>query len=195
MLAKNMNYKNGDLVSYEEFQEISKNFIGKIEYIDGRLYMFAGGLAPHSLTKNNLAKSLMLRVKEPCKVMIEDAWYYSNIDKNAHVIPDVMICCDYIDSIDNNKYKGNPKVIIEIASKSTVKDDQNKKKELYKNLGVEEYIIIYPEYEYIDVFELQKHEFITSYSLSNDFDYVFKSKVNNDVEFSLKEIFCQVNNN
>ena len=55
ILAKQLQgkeYKNGDNVSYEEYELITKNFEGNCEYIDGKIYMFAGENANHDIIKN-----------------------------------------------------------------------------------------------------------------------------------------------
>ena len=194
MLAEKLDreIKSGDKVSIEEYEIIAKEFVGKVEYIDGRIYMFAGALANHSRVKNNIIKKLIQLVKEPSEVMSEDAWFYSEEDLNTHIIPDIMIVCDWDKNVVDNKYKGKPKFIIEISSSSTIKYDKNEKKDKYKELGIEEYIIIYPEDKYIEVFELQKHNFGITHYLDSEEDFIFESNINKDIKISLKDIFDRI---
>lgn len=73
------------------------------------------------------------------------------------VQPDVFVVCDK-KKITEANIQGAPDLIIEIISPSTELKDKREKKGIYEKFGVKEYIVIYPEREYIERFILDnKH--------------------------------------
>lgn len=71
---------------------------------------------------------------------------------NSNVVqPDVFIICDK-KKITEANIQGVPDLILEITSPSTELKDKREKKGIYEKFGVKEYIIIYPEREYLERF-------------------------------------------
>ena len=191
MLAEHLKreVKNGDYVSVEEFKEIEKNFIGKVEYVDGRIYMFAGSLWHHNSIRKILEKKLDSSLKNGCESRSEEPWYYSDENDKLYLIPDLMVVCDAKTNVIDGKYKGKPKFIIEILSDSTSKYDSNEKKQKYKELGVEEYILVDYEIKKIELFELQNSNTGITYYYATNKEFEFISKINQDIKFKLSDIF------
>ena len=77
----------------------------------------------------------------------------SECDKDRY-IPDVMIVCDKsIDTLDG--VVGAPTLVVEVLSRSTRKYDISIKKEVYALIGVEEYWIVDPFAQSIDIYLLE----------------------------------------
>ena len=191
MLAKKIKeeVKNGDEVSLEEYEIIKKEFDGKVEYIDGRIYIFAGGVKGHSVMIGRLCRAIGNNLKDGCDVAPELGLYIEKVnEKEIPIYPDVAVICD--NSNDNEKYNGKIKFIIEVLSNSTAKYDSNEKKLKYKKLGVEEYVLVDIELKKIEVFDM-KNDIIfgsTFYYEGNE-EFEFVSKIRDDIRFKLKDIF------
>ena len=74
------------------------------------------------------------------------------------VQPDIFIICDK-NKIAEDNINGAPDLIIEIVSKSTELKDRREKKNLYEKFGVKEYIIIFPEREYLERYILENNKY------------------------------------
>ncbi|HEX9944295.1 MAG TPA: Uma2 family endonuclease [Thermoanaerobaculia bacterium] len=90
---------------------------------------------------------------------VPDVWVGGNFflcyeegNPNAHVSPDVMM----VRGVPKKKKRPNyllwqekpPTLVVEVTSKSTRREDQGKKKDLYERIGVEEYVLfdVFGEY-------------------------------------------------
>lgn len=69
------------------------------------------------------------------------------------VQPDVFAVCDPYKITEKN-VQGAPDLIIEVASPSTEIKDRREKKILYEKFGVGEYLIVFPEREYLERYSL-----------------------------------------
>jgi Uma2 family endonuclease len=90
-------------------------------------------------------------------------------EKNASLIPDIFVVCAY-DRKDFNSYGyiKPPKMVIEIASPSTARNDLREKFDLYEFIGVEEYWVIHDE-KNVSVFLLENGKYeIVEYSIEDD---------------------------
>jgi Uma2 family endonuclease len=65
------------------------------------------------------------------------------------VQPDLFIVCDR-KKITEKNVQGAPDVVFEIISPSTSKKDRWEKKALYEKYGVKEYIVVFPDGEYVE---------------------------------------------
>ena len=83
--------------------------------------------------------------------------------------------------------KGAPDLVIEILSKGTAKADKVLKKAVYGKYGVQEYWIVYPNEEMIEVFDNQENTFILDAVFTKE--DILISKVVKGFEVALKNIF------
>lgn len=67
------------------------------------------------------------------------------------VQPDLSIICD-LKKLDEKGCKGAPDLIIEVISPSSLKLDMTTKKQLYEQVGVKEYWMVYPREKIVMVF-------------------------------------------
>ncbi len=75
------------------------------------------------------------------------------LDEFNVVQPDIFVVCDS-DKITPENIQGTPDLIVEVVSPSTEIKDRREKKNLYEKFGVREYIIVFPEREYLERYEL-----------------------------------------
>lgn len=70
------------------------------------------------------------------------------------VQPDILIVCDQ-KKLDVKGCRGTPDLIVEVLSPSTMKKDRNEKFKLYEKYGVQQYWLIYPGEDTIEIFTLE----------------------------------------
>ncbi|BAU27524.1 Uma2 family endonuclease [Aneurinibacillus soli] len=83
-------------------------------------------------------------------------------DKEINVVqPDITVVCDK-NKLDDKGCKGAPNLIVEILSPSTGKRDRWLKYKLYERAGVQEYWIVEPQNETIEVYRLLNEQYVLS---------------------------------
>ena len=80
------------------------------------------------------------------------------LDEHNVVQPDVFVVCDRT-KIEENAIKGAPDLIIEVVSPATEVKDRREKKQVYERFGVGEYILVFPEREYLKRYLLEKGKY------------------------------------
>jgi Uma2 family endonuclease len=94
--------------------------------------------------------------------------YYDKENRRKFVVPDVLVVKSISKEPPRRVYKlweeAVPDVIFEISSRETWGADLNKKWELYQKIGVREYYIFDPEYDYLP-------EPLVAYHLSDKGEY------------------------
>lgn len=76
-------------------------------------------------------------------------------DEYNVVQPDILVVCDKTKITEKN-IQGAPDLIIEVASPSTEVKDRREKRSLYERFGVKEYVIVFPEREYVERYALNE---------------------------------------
>ncbi len=157
---------------------------GRWEIIDGKVYdMSPSPTKKHQKIVGNIYFYLRGKLKDKrCDV------YSAPMDvvfDNYNVVqPDVFIVCeknkntDYVFEV--------PELIVEVVSKNSEIKDKREKLILYERFGVKEYIIVYPEREYVERYVLKDGKY-TAPEIFN-WDETFKLKTF-DIEIPLWEIF------
>ncbi len=107
------------------------------------------------------------------------------LDEFNVVQPDIFVVCDKSKVTEDN-IKGAPDLVIEIVSKSTEVKDKREKLFLYEKHGVKEYIIVFPEREYVERYVLQNGRYMAPEIFNWDESLKLKTF---DIEINLWEIF------
>lgn len=113
----------------------------RYEYIDGQVYILAGGTFDHSTMSGNIYSILrdLLRGK-PCRVYNSDIKV--QISQKRYVHPDITVTCDPRDRGKGDLLQ-SPRVIFEVLSPSTEISDRTWKLQNYLALPtMEEYILV-----------------------------------------------------
>lgn len=113
------------------------------QYVDGEVFAMAGGTKAHNLIALNLARLLHGHLRgTPCQVFSSDvkvhvAWEWHK----RYYYPDVVVGCE---ADDNDPYViAHPKLIVEVLSSSTERDDRSDKFYAYRRLSsLEEYMLV-----------------------------------------------------
>src|SRR5258708_28293024 len=132
-----------DGVSVEDYLATEEGSEIKHEYIDGALYAMAGASKEHNQIAGNIyailhnglrgrrCRAFISDLKVRLKLMGDDVFYY----------PDVVVGCDPRDT--HRHFLRFPKVIVEVASKSTERLDRREKRLSYQTLEtLEEYVLV-----------------------------------------------------
>ncbi len=126
---------------------------GKWEIIEGIPYAMSPAPVPkHQYIANNLGGELRNLLKSAgCKKCVASQAIDYKIAEDTVVQPDVLLYCDktikpYLDF--------TPKLVVEIISPSTAIKDRHTKFNLYEKAGVRWYLIVNPEIEVVQVYEL-----------------------------------------
>ncbi|NLC54030.1 MAG: type II toxin-antitoxin system Phd/YefM family antitoxin [Firmicutes bacterium] len=144
----------GMRVSYEEFLKIARESENRYEYIDGEIYLLASPKFRHQ----KIVMELLIRFSswfkgKKCQPLPSplDVTLYKEGKPNV-VQPDLLVICDQENIKEDDTYMGTPTLVVEILSESTRSKDLIKKLDLYLQSGVEEYWIVNPFSEEINIY-------------------------------------------
>jgi Uma2 family endonuclease len=127
------------------------------ELIEGQPY----NMTPAPKVKHqNLAGNFFVRLKtdEKNKCYTGIAPTDVILDQYNVVQPDVFVVCDR-DKVGDNNVEGAPDLIIEVLSPGTEVKDKREKKQVYERFGVKEYLLVYPEQEYVERYWLEGNRY------------------------------------
>ena len=144
----------GMQVSYEEFLQIARESENRYEYIDGQIYLLASPKVKHQkivmVLSNKLSSWFENKKCFPLTSPLDVTLYKD--DKPNVVQPDLLVICDQENIKADDTYMGTPALVVEILSESTRSKDLIKKLDLYMQGGVEEYWIVNPFSEEINIY-------------------------------------------
>lgn len=173
-----------DVEDYLLIDSTSKT--AKYEYLDGVLYMLAGGTNNHSIIAANVTAILNYTLrKKPCIVYSSDVRV--KLSESKYVHPDVTISCDKRDSqaTDNIQY---PRTVIEVLSPSTEAKDKGEKLLAYLNCpSLEEYILIDSRIKFVEVYHRDTSKWRSVISQSDD--VVLLPSIS--LEISIEDIYAK----
>jgi Uma2 family endonuclease len=135
----------------DAFLEFAKTATEKYEYIDGQLYLMAGGTLNHSRIALNLGPLLDSHLRDtPCTLYNSDVWV--QVAEKRYLLADLVVTCDPEDHGSKTRVD-SPRVIVEVLSDSTESRDRGLKFELYRACpSVEEYVLVNHRSQLIEVF-------------------------------------------
>ena len=137
-----MALEHPQLMTVEEYFHLEETDTeNRYEYIDGQVYMMAGGTFDHSTISGNIYSILwgLLRGK-PCRVYNSDIKV--QISQKRYFHPDITVTCDPRDRGTGDLLQ-SPRVIFEVLSPSTEISDRTWKLQNYLALPtMEEYILV-----------------------------------------------------
>lgn len=151
-----MEAKELNNLSVDEYLAIERETDSRYEYHDGRIYSMAGGTLNHGLIGGNIFGEIRtgLRSKgSTCRVINSEIKVHVK-SKRCFLYPDTMVVCGEIKKSETEPNSlTNPKVIIEVLSKSTGNYDRGDKFYIYRQLpSFEEYILIEQNKPQIDIY-------------------------------------------
>src|SRR5438067_387610 len=179
---------NPTTMSVEEYLEFDRSAELRYEYIDGNVYLMAGGDSNHSLTKANLVRELGNALRgTPCRVYDSDMRVQLSEGKYAY--PDAAVSCDDRDRgiVETLHY---PRLVVEVLSPSTRKYDRGKKSGYYRACPtIEEYVLVDTEQMLVEVYRRGQNHFWTYHPFGPGEQVEFASI---DVHFSIEALYENV---
>ncbi len=133
--------KRHDPMTVEDFLALDRERLDqKYEFRNGHMVAMAGGSTNHTLIIANLAGILYAHLrKKPCASLAEGTL---KVEKECY-IPDIMVTCNEQDLTENKTYIEHPKLVIEVLSPSTEKDDRVDKVWVYTQcFSIQEYLLV-----------------------------------------------------
>ena len=139
-------------VSVDEWRSLNRDAqTVRYEYIDGRIYMMAGGTANHSRISINVVRAIEDALGDsPCNIYNSDLSV--RLSETRYTLPDAYVTCSEQDQGEIDMVL-SPKVIVEVLSESTEAYDRGKKFAFYRQCPtIEEYVLISTDNQTVEVF-------------------------------------------
>ena len=158
------------------------------ELIDNELYEIPAPNTEHQRISGKIEFAFRLFLSKNNAGEVFDAPYDVRLDYDNVVQPDILfIKNDNLKNVTEKCFVGVPDLVVEIISPKSVYRDQVEKKDLYERFGVQEYWVIDPANQVIEVMYLEKSDYVLK-------DYlvekgIVKSVLLNGFEVKGEEIF------
>jgi Uma2 family endonuclease len=176
------------LISNEEYLqgELESNI--RHEFYDGTVYAMAGAGVKHNIISLNVATALRQKSRgTKCQTFIADMKLYIP-ELNRFYYPDILLACDPDDN--DEYYKQNPCLVIEVLSPSTENIDRREKLHAYQNINsLKEYLLISQEKMQIELYR-RSGKFWQYALLEKEDDILQLSCL--DMELSITDIYEEV---
>jgi len=140
-------------ISVADYLEGEKIAEVRHEYVDGQVFAMVGTTKAHNTIPLNMA--ILLRnqlARKPCRVYMENVKVHIETESEERFYyPDVHVECRPF--TDHSYYSECPKLIIEVLSGSTERDDRSDKFYAYRRLAsLEEYVLVAQDTQRVEVY-------------------------------------------
>ena len=161
------------------------------ELIDGEHYATATPNLRHQTAVGNLAFELIRFVRPRKFGRVWTAPVDVVLSDNDVVQPDVVFLAKerIILAAEGANLQGAPDLAVEVLSPATRRTDAVMKRHLYEKFGVQEYWLVDPELEKVEVYRLWDSRYRRAAELSAEGGDVLKSPLFPGLEIVLSEIF------
>jgi Uma2 family endonuclease len=128
------------VATFEDYVRFETTSDVRHEFVDGNLFVMAGGLKRHNYVGGMLyARLLPISVAKGCYTYINDI--ITKMPSGKGYYPDVLVTCD--SSLDSNRVVYRPSILVEVLSSSTESIDRGEKWEQYQTIpSLEHYILL-----------------------------------------------------
>lgn len=187
---------SGNLAYKDEFYAFREELIG------GKVVMMAPAGTNHTLISGNIHSIFWNYLKgRKCTPFSDGSTVY--LTDEDHFVPDMMVICNP-DIIKPDGIFGAPDLVVEVLSRSTMKNDKGHKKNVYAECGVKEYWLVSPGDKSVDVYRSNGSEFVfhNAYAYYSGSELAampederaaiethFKCSLFDDLEISLEDVF------
>jgi Uma2 family endonuclease len=152
-------------MSVEEYLALARSSVdAKYEYIDGQVYLLAGGSFNHSTISSNVLGLLKSRLRGgPCRAYNSDVKV--RLSATKYVLPDVSVSCHPSDQ-GTGDIMEYPRLVVEVLFPGTRGYDRWKKSILYRGVPtIQECVLVDAEQPFVEVYRRadNKHWVIVSF--------------------------------
>lgn len=173
--------------TYKDYKSLSESEAKRFELLSGELVMTPSPSFKHQKISTELEYRLNLFIRENDWGVVLHA-PLDVVLGNDVVQPDILcISSQREDIIAGDEIRGAPDLIIEILSPSTAERDRAYKNRLYARYGVQEYWLVDPESQTIEVLHLTGigYQRLELYTVEQD----LQSKLLSGLHIALDQIF------
>ncbi|HLX39443.1 MAG TPA: Uma2 family endonuclease [Ktedonobacteraceae bacterium] len=126
----------------EYFALEERNPETRYEYIDGYVYMMAGGTVNHDTIKSNMERILWSLLRgSKCRTYSSDMRVF--VSETHYYHPDVTVSCEPADREGTKKMVQFPRLVVEVLSPTTETKDRREKLRDYTACStLEEYLLV-----------------------------------------------------
>lgn len=188
----------GGPMSEEEYLSLDRSTpYARYEYVDGVARLMSGGSGEHDQISRNVAYAIDLNLLNgPCFVRGSDMQVLVGTKSNGrrhYVYPDVTVSCDVSDRRRGNKLIESPRIVVEVLSPSTERDDRGPKLRAYKMCpSIQEILLISQFAPHVEVYRRNGEDGATwSYSQYGPGESFLLESI--DVPLSMDEIYRKIN--
>lgn len=144
-------------ISPDEYLKIERAAEIRHEYYNGEMFAMSGATRAHNLIAGNIFASLRGQfASRDCEVYQSDMRV--KVDrKGLYTYPDVVAACDS-PKFEDDEFDTlvNPRVIVEVLSKSTEDYDRGTKFEMYRRLAsLQDYVLVSQDKMHVEHFQRQ----------------------------------------
>ena len=179
-------------LTYPEYKKLEESSETRFEFETGQVYAMAGGTLNHNTLIGNLQTVLRPSLKsQNCRVFTENVKV--EVSKNeAYRYPDVVVACHPFDLRGTNQLIRQPRLIVEVLSKSTEKADRGVKWQRYRKIPSLIYYLLVDQYKVtVELFSrIEETEDWINTIYENLDDVIALPRLN--VELSLRAIYEDV---
>jgi Uma2 family endonuclease len=138
----------------EEYFRQEENSVDKHEFINGEIFLMAGGSPRHNALTANVSAEVVIGLRgKPCTTYSSDMRISAG-KGSFYSYADVSVVCGEPEFVEGRKDTiTNPILIVEVLSPSTENYDRGKKAELYRNIpSVQSYVLVDQARVYVEHF-------------------------------------------
>ncbi len=151
----------GGPMSEEEYLELDQSTpYTKYEYLDGFARLMSGGSGEHDQIAYNVRAVIDLYLQSgPCFARGSDMQVLIGVKSGGrkhYVYPDASVSCDVSDRRRGNKLIRSPRIVVEVLSPSTERDDRGSKLKAYQACPtIQEIVLISQFAPHVEVYRRQ----------------------------------------
>ena len=156
------------LMTVEEYLALEENDpVNCYEYVDGHVYMMAGGTLDHSAISLNLCTTLKSLLRgSSCRVY--NSHIKVRISKKRYYHPDATVTCDPLDRGKKDTVQ-SPGIVFEVLSPSTEMTDRTRKLNDYLAYPtIEEYVLVNTNSPKMEIYRKEQDKWVYSVFSAQD---------------------------
>ncbi len=181
--------QTGQKMSIEEYFRLDYTAPhAKYEYWHGTVRLMAGGSKAHDDIAFNIRAALKQQfLSGPCSVQGSDMRV--KVSEDSYIFPDVTITCDVADRRLDNTLIRSARVVVEVLSPSTEKDDRTDKLKMYQAYPTIQEVVLVDQFTpHVEVYRRSEdNERIWTHEIYGHGQEVFLASV--DVYIPIEEIY------
>jgi Uma2 family endonuclease len=137
---------NPHKLTLEDYLVLEEKSEVRHEFYNGEVYAMVGGTVNHSLLIDNVKDVLKAQLKgRPCRIFSENMKV--DVRKGLHMpYPDIVLTCHPFDLRGDNVIIRQPRLLVEVLSKSTERRDRGDKWRDYRKMTSLWYYMLVGEY-------------------------------------------------